>query len=402
MKNNEGYFFVLLNLIPQIVDDLYTKRVEVKKLLDPLKREYSKNQSKKTKKQIDQLDIKQYTIKILINSIYGYFGNKMAPFGDDDIASSITLTGQAVIKQSNKIITEYVQLQTGNPDDNPIIYNDTDSSYVSLESLMNSTGKPFSENGVVTLAAYEQAEALEKYLNERILIWGTRALNSSDCRFVFKRECMGDVGIFLQKKRYVLHVLDDEGIACNKFKYTGVEVVRSTLPKTIKPMVKKVIETMMMTESFSETNKCFREAYDTFKSLPIEDIAVVMGIREYDKYANKCNGYQVCKGMPIHVKAAYFYNMLLEKEMLTNQFETISNGDKVRYYYVNVPNRLGITSLAYKQYVPDSFKNDFPPDMQMMFDKIVYSIIDRFYTTVNWTLSRPNKQVQTDLFALLG
>ena len=32
----------------------------------------------------------------------------MAPFGDDDIASSITLTGQAVIKQSNKILREYV------------------------------------------------------------------------------------------------------------------------------------------------------------------------------------------------------------------------------------------------------------------------------------------------------
>ena len=42
------------------------------------------------------------SVKILINSIYGYFGNKYAPLGDPDIARSITLTGQAVIKQSNK------------------------------------------------------------------------------------------------------------------------------------------------------------------------------------------------------------------------------------------------------------------------------------------------------------
>ena len=34
----------------------------------------------------------------------------------------------------------------------------------------------------------------------------------------------------MQKKRYVLHVLDDEGFAIDKFKYTGVEVVRSTMP----------------------------------------------------------------------------------------------------------------------------------------------------------------------------
>lgn len=389
-------------IIPQIVDELYAKRVEVKKELTRLKHEYVDNKSKNIKRKIDQLDIEQYTIKILINSIYGYFGNKMAPFGDDDIASSITLTGQAVIKQSNKIITEYVRSLTGDSEVNPIIYNDTDSSYVSLKSIMTSVGHDFAVNGKVTKEAYLEAEKLEDHLNVEILKWGSAGLNSNDCRFVFKRECMGDVGIFLQKKRYVLHVLDDEGIACSKYKYTGVEVVRSTLPKTIKPMVKDVIETMMSTQSFAETNKIFRQTYDTFKSMPIEDIAFVMGLRDYDKYANKCNGYQVCKGMPIHVKAAYHYNMLIDKLELTNRYESISSGDKVRYYYVNLPNKLGIASLAYKQYIPDEFKRDFPPDMQLMFDKIVYSIIDRFYNAVDWQLTRPNKQMQTDLFELLS
>jgi DNA polymerase elongation subunit (family B) len=389
-------------IIPQIVDDLYAKRVEVKKRLTKLRHEYVDNKSKKIKREIDQLDIEQYTIKILINSIYGYFGNKMAPFGDDDIASSITLTGQAVIKQSNKIITEYVKRLTGDDTVNPIIYNDTDSSYVSLKSVMDSTGNDFAVDGKVTKQAYVEAEKLEDYLNIEILKWGSAGLNSNDCRFVFKRECMGDVGIFLQKKRYVLHVLDDEGIACSKYKYTGVEVVRSTLPKTIKPMVKSVIETMMSTQSLADTNKIFRETYETFKKLPIEDIAFVMGLRDYDKYASKCNGYQVCKGMPIHVKAAYHYNMLIEKLDITNRYESISSGDKVRYYYVNLPNKLGIASLAYKQYIPDEFKKDFPPDTQLMFDKIVYSIIDRFYNAVNWQLTRPNKQMQTDLFELLS
>lgn len=399
-----GILFTQKNkgIIPQIVDELYAKRVAVKKKLTKLRHEYVDDKSKKIKRSIDQLDIEQYTIKILINSIYGYFGNKMAPFGDDDIASSITLTGQAVIKQSNKIITEYVRTLTGEDEVNPIIYNDTDSSYVSLKSVMTSVGHEFAVDGKVTDHARIEAEKLEDHLNVEILKWGSAGLNSNDCRFVFKRECMADVGIFLQKKRYVLHVLDDEGIACSKYKYTGVEVVRSTLPKTIKPMVKDVIETMMSTQSFAETNKIFRETYDTFKSMPIEDIAFVMGLRDYDKYADKCNGYQVCKGMPIHVKAAYHYNMLIEKLELTSRYESISSGDKVRYYYVNLPNKLGIASLAYKQYIPDEFKRDFPPDMQLMFDKIVYSIIDRFYNAVDWQLTRPNKQMQTDLFALLS
>ena len=54
------------------------------------------------KKKADQFDIKQFTLKILINTVYGYFGNKHAPIGDPDIARSITLTGQAVIKKSNE------------------------------------------------------------------------------------------------------------------------------------------------------------------------------------------------------------------------------------------------------------------------------------------------------------
>ena len=40
----------------------------------------------------------------------------------------------------------------------------------------------------------------------------------------------------------MLHKLDDEGVVCNKFKYTGVEVVRTTMPNAIKPYVKKIID----------------------------------------------------------------------------------------------------------------------------------------------------------------
>lgn len=396
-------------IIPQIVDDLYAIRVTTRDELEKYKRaaehlDKSTKEYKKLKKKIDRLDIKQYTIKILINSIYGYFGNKMAPFGDDDIASSITLTGQAVIKQSNKILRAYID-DIDPPTDtskDPVIYNDTDSSYISIQRLMDHNNCEFSKAGVVTPEAYKQAEEIEAHLNVEILKWGDSELNSKDCRFVFKRECMGDVGIFLQKKRYVLRVLDDEGFKCKKFKYTGVEVVRSTMPKAIKPRVKSIIETMMDTRNFATTNEMFLDTYKEFKKLPIEDMAFVMGIREYDKYAKLCNGYSVGKGTPIHVKAAYYYNLLINKLDISNQFEEITNGDKVRYYYVSTPNKLGINTLGYKQYLPEELRDEFTPNIELMFEKIVYSIIDRFYVAVGWRLSKPSKQRQTDIFELLG
>jgi DNA polymerase elongation subunit (family B) len=396
-------------IIPQIVDDLYSVRVKHRTALDKAKRVLSKmsvddSNYSTVKRDVDQLNIKQYTIKILINSIYGYFGNKMAPFGDDDIASSITLTGQAVIKSSNKILRDYIYKLTGKSkdDSDPIIYNDTDSSYVSIQMIMDSISSPFSVDGQVTAAAYAEAEKLESHLNVEIIKWGASELNSTDCRFVFKRECMSDVGIFLQKKRYVLRLLDDEGIKCNRFKYTGVEVVRSTMPKAIKPHVKRIIETMLDTKSLALTNDVFMNTYSIFKNLQIEDIAFVMGIRDYDKYAKRCNEYAVGKGTPIHVKASYYYNLLIKKLKLSSKFEYITSGDKVRYYYVSTPNKLGITSLAYKQYLPDKLREDFSPNTEMMFEKIVFSIIDRFYDAVNWKLQKPSRQAQTDLFELLS
>ena len=66
------------------------------------------------------------------------------------------------------------------------------------------------------------------------------------------------------------------------------------------------------------------------------------------------------------------------------------------------PNKYGIGALAYKYYLPDQFKQEFIPDIEMMFEKIVFSVIERFYEGVNWRLQKPGKQVQTDLFELLA
>ena len=392
-------------IMPEIVDKIYQSRVEIKKELRVLKLKLLNevvDDEEKIKTRIGHLDIKQFTLKILINTVYGYFGNKYAPFGDPDIARSITLTGQAVIKQSNKILQDYIRCNTTVDENyNPVIYNDTDSSYITIEQLMKKVNKPFHENYKVTQHAKEQSRSIEDYLNKEITKWAKCSLNSIDPRFVFKREVMCDAGIFLSKKRYVLHVLDDEDIPCEKYKYTGVEVVRTTMPAGIKPAVKNIIETMIRTKNFNETNDVFVGVYDKFKDLPIDKISFVMGIRDYEKYADRCNDFEFVKHMPIHTKAAYTYNLLLDKYKINTQYEKISSGDKVRYYYAKVPNKYNITTLAYKYYMPDELLSDFPVDVEKMFEKIVYSVIERFYDAVNWPLRKPNMQLQTDLFELL-
>ena len=400
-------------IIPITVDYYYKKRVEIKKKLASLKRKVvnlNKEDSdyKKLKHEIDHLNITQHTIKILINTIYGYFGNKHSPLGDGELAESITLTGQAVIKESNRLLEDYIGKKANlSPEDiskdTPIIYNDTDSSYISLRHIVGKLGiKMLDSKGKITQEYYKLVQDIEDYLNENIITWGKQALGSKDCRLNFKREAISDCGVFLQKKRYVLRVLDEEGIPCSKFKYTGVEVVRTTMPAPIKPYVKKIIETMLLTRDLTETNKIFNETYDVFKTLPIEDIAFVMGVKGYEKYASQCDAFKTAKHMPIHVKAAYFYNLLLDRFNTGKKYEKISSGDKVRFFYTRQPNKYGISVLGYKYNFPKEFTDSFEIDHELMFEKIIFSVIDRFYEAVSWKLQSPGSQVQTNLFELLG
>ena len=158
----------------------------------------------------------------------------------------------------------------------------------------------------------------------------------------------------------------------------------------------------MSSKCRQKTNDVFLETYDIFKSLPVEDFAFVMGVKDYDKYADQCSGFKFCKRMPIHVKASYIHNQLLDKYGIVNEYEEISSGDKVRYFYVTQPNKFGIPVVAYKYYLPKEFSSALKPDIELMFEKIVYSIIERFYDAVRWKLRKPGNQVQTDLFELLG
>ena len=427
------FFQEPIGIFPAISEHFYTIRKEKKNLMIELKKELTelknkvdeitdKEEKKRVEKRISELPTKinqakiyQLTLKILINRIYGYFGNKHSQMGDGDIARSITLTGQDVIKQSNVILRNYIKEHTNLTDDDlkendPIIYNDTDSSYVTISPLLKHMNiplfieahSPATKNIVVKPEVYDLVQDIEDYLNKHIETWARNTLNTISPRFVFKRESICDKGLFLQKKRYVLHKLDDEGDPCNTFKYTGVEVVRTTMPEPIKPHVKGIIENMIMTRDEAKTNEMFDEVYKIFSSLPIEDIAFVMGIKDYDKYAMKAKDFTIGKGTPIHVKSAIFYNELIEEFKISGTHESIGSGDKVRYFYVQQPNKYGCNSLAFKYSMPEEFKQLFLVDYEKMFEKIIFQVIERFYESVKWRPYKPGEAYQTDLFDFFG
>ena len=396
-------------IIPEFLDYYYNERVKIREELFKVKQKLAslkKDDADYTslKYEVERLNTKQMVIKILINSAYGYMGNKQAPIGDDDIASSVTLTGQAIIKQAGKLLQEYLNTKFNVTDESILdeswVYSDTDSCYFSLDCIKDRV--PVKVNNDINPDFYKVVNDIESYLNKNITTWAEKSLRTKDSRFVFKRECIADVGLFLQKKRYVMHILDDEGIKVDKFKYTGVEVVRTSMPNAVKPYAKKIIETMLTTQSLHQTNNVLKETYDVFKTLPIEDIAFVMGVRGYEKYAVKCREFSIAKKTPVHVKAAYLHNFLNKKIGIDNKYEDITSGDKIRFYYIMQPNRYGVDVIGFKYTRPEEYEKDLKVDYEKMFEKILYNSIERFYENVKWQIRKPTDNVQTELFDLFS
>lgn len=387
---------------PELVDIIYADRVKDKKEQKALKLKRSKMENedeiREITKEIDHLEIMQYTKKILLNRLYGTFANKYSPFSDVDIASSITLTGQAVVKQAADIGLEFAKSQGVNEDIN--IYSDTDSCYFTFKNLLKHNGIDLTESGKISKPAYELIEKFGKYLNENITIWAQKNLNTKDSRFVFKRESICDAAIFYEKKkRYILHILDDEGIACNKTKYTGVEIVSTSTPAKVKPFIKKIVKTVLETKDYHATQKVYREVYDKFKKLTIPELAFPKGIKGLEKYAAMASGFSIGKGTPIHCKAAIYYNKLITDLGVDSKYEKIKSGDKVKYFYTD-KNKYGIRCIGFLQDYPSEF--EIGMDYEIMFNKSVFKAVERLYNALGWRVIDLNEEPINDLLGLLS
>jgi DNA polymerase elongation subunit (family B) len=394
-------------LFPEIIDIYYTKRVEARKSLNKLQKKISEIEDGEEKdilkNEAKLFDIKQMTYKIFLNSIYGAFGNKYFVLGDDDLARSITLTGQSIINEGSNVLTNYVENIIGKKVSKDVIrYIDTDSLFFSFDEIIDNKNIVFAQKSKVSKEMYSLIEDATNFLNDKIKKWAELELNSQDPRIEFKREKICDLGMFLKKKHYILHILDSEGIKCDKFKYTGVDVVKSTMPKKVKPFVKNIAETLLMTMDTSKTNEAIIKAHDEFLKLPLEEVSTIVGIKNYDKYSNSCQEFQTVKGMPYHVKAAYYHNLLLDRLELGNKYEKIQSGDKIKLFYLKQPNRFGIDSIAFKYYYPDEFRDLFEIDYEKMFDRIIYSPVEKFFKTVNWIPQKPNNMSTCDLMDFLS
>ena len=384
-------------IIPQLVDDMYAKRVDAKNRGKVLSKIKKKNAEEKAEE--FYLDILQYTIKIFLNSIYGVFANNYCIFADIDAARSITETGQWVVQEAGNLGDKFAKENYG-IEKSIIVYGDTDSGYFTIAPILKKLGVNLLDSeSNITNEAMKVVNYLDEYLNRNINELAKEQLYTLDSRYVFKREVIADSGTFLMKKNYILHINDEEGKKVDKFKYVGVKVAKSTISKTIKTGIKKVVEVALTTKDEKKTNEAYKQVYEEFKNLNIDEMAFRTAVHNLDNYAKNSSLQKFESGSPVHVKASIAYNILLKQLKIDDKYEGIASDQKIKWFYVK-KNPYNLNGIAYTGKYPTEFK--LQVDIDTMFVKLMAQELERVYECIGWRIPDLKNEVETNLMDLFS
>ena len=407
-KYNVLYTQKFKGVVPKFIDRLYQERVNAKNKMISLSKESKKLKDpveiSKIEERIMDLDTIQNVYKLILNSIYGVFGQKYSPLFDIDHAASITLTGQAVVKQASEIIYDYVKSKNIECEKSAIYkYGDTDSCYFSIQPILDHFKIELLENNKITDKSYSIINEIGDYLNKGIIEWAKSDLKSTDPRFIFKQEAICDVAVFMEKKRYIMHVLESEGVVPKKpFKYVGVEVIRSSFSDATKNLIKNVIESAILSQDKEASNKILKSAYQQFCNFPITDVAFRTKISDMEKQKRKITSDgKIGLGTPIHAKGAIHFNNMLKHFDLEGRYEAIGSGIKIKWFYPS-KNSFNFNAMAFLDEFPSEFNPIFTINHSKMFDKSVTPPVKRLYDCIGWQLPQITLETHTNLFDLFG
>jgi DNA polymerase elongation subunit (family B) len=406
-KHNILYSQKFKGVIPKFIDKLYNERVDAKnkahEMYKKLESVTDVDQRTAMEEEISDLDTVQYTYKILLNSIYGVFGQKYSPFYDIDHAASITLTGQAVVKQAAEIIYEFVtkEKKLNSTMEDLYKYGDTDSAYFSLDNVFRDLDINLMDDGKITQEARNIIEEIGVFLNKEITKWAQKDLKSIDSRFIFKQEAICDVAVFMEKKRYILHMIETEGMVPKKpFKYVGVEVVRSSFSESTKQLIRDVIESAILSKDRISSNKLLKNAFSKFCSMDISEVAFRSKISDMEKYERAITSDgKIGLGTPVHTKGAIYFNKMIKHFNIDAKYEKIKSGNKIKWFYP-AKNTFNYNSLAFAEEFPTEFSKIFPPNYVKMFDKSIVPPVERLYECIGWEMPKITMETETDLFDL--
>lgn len=297
----------------------------------------------------------QYVFKIRLNSLYGALTNLFFRFFDLRMGESTTGTGRMILKHQCRTVAsvldgnydvEFPLYQTfkdayesfytheeavgitlesevfnGKHQSDAVIYGDTDSVYFK-------TYADTVEEAIQTANAV--ADAVNRSYPE---FMRTTFLCTPGYDNIIKanREIVSDSGIFVDKKRYILHIVDKEGKSVDDMKVMGLDTKKTTLPPAVAARINKFVEDYLKGEPWDSVAARVVEYKQELMETPhIMELGLPKGISSIESY-EKLLKADPQTFLPGHVAAAVFYNMCREKYG-DNESPRIKNGMKIKTF----------------------------------------------------------------------
>ena len=200
----------------------------------------------------------------------------------------------------------------------------------------------------------------------------------------FELERISESIINIAKKKYIQHIVYEDGIPFDRLSYLypkGVELVRSSTPLFARDKIVDIIKYLFShpdTFNIKELLKLvknLRKEFDLCVPDKIDDISMQSSCSNYDdKVINDKDKLEFVSGAHFAVKSSAYYNYLLHKnKSLQEKYEFIKSGAKIKYYYCKDKSINDIFA-----YIRGSYPIEMAPeiDLTTQFSKCILSPIN--------------------------
>ena len=375
--------------LPELMEKFYDERKLWKKKMIEYQIERENCKDPKRKRELNTLIKRAYNNqqvrKIALNSAYGALANQYFAFFDPNLAEGITTAGQLIIKTAENTINEFLNDTLGTEDEDYVIAMDTDSIYVTFDRMVQHIFPEDTPKSKIV-------DFLNNAGQDRILDVLTKGYedlafytNAFQQKMVMGREVIADRGIWTAKKRYILNVLDNEGVRLTepKLKMMGIETAKSSTPQWVRKKLTEVLQ-VVMNGTEQEVWDFVENARKEFRTLPVEEIASPRSCNNLNQYADSTHIYS--KGTPIHVRGALLYNHLLKKKNVHKRYENVKNSDKIHFTYLNIPNPINENVISFINVLPREFELNGYVDYDLQFDKSFIEPLKAIITLIGWNV----------------
>ena len=382
--NGAQYRKDVQGFLPLMMKKMYDSRVIFKKKMIEAKKQYEKTPTNELTKEIARCNNIQMAKKISLNSAYGAIGNEHFRYYRLANAEAITLSGQVSIRWIENKINAYLNKLLSTNNEDYVVASDTDSIYLNLGPLVTKFFSNKSDDKVRIVEILDKIckDKLEPFIDasyEELASY----VEAYDQKMIMKRENIAERGIWTAKKRYILNVWDSEGVRYKepKMKIMGLETARSSTPAFYREKLYeayKIIVSKTNDDLISFVNAVRAET----RERPVEEISFPRTVSGFERYSHRTDIYG--PSTPIQVRGALLYNHYLKKHKIQNKHQSMQDGEKIKYVYLNMPNPIHENAISFFNEIPEEFGLLPFIDYKLQFDKGFLLPLTKVLDCIGW------------------